>query len=160
MVGIWPPCQAGDIAAWAEVACAAVLTVRERGRPAPGDPGHGREQAAHIGGGRVEAGARADGSGHGPPVAAAHLVPVTLHVLAAVAEEPHQVRVRAEAAVPDADRVLGGQPYRHERVRNTVDGEGGHWQRLRAGIGPEQPHPGKLAAATRRGHGRLCLSGE
>src|ERR1019366_6093417 len=40
------------------------------------------------------------------------------------AEEPHHVRVGAEAAVPHADSVLGRQPGCHEAVRETIYGEG------------------------------------
>ena len=77
--------------------------------------------------------AGADGSGHRAAVAMAHLVPVAAHLLAGETEEPHQVRMSAEAAVPHADRLLGGQPRGDERVRHAVDGERGDRQRL--GIG-------------------------
>src|SRR5579875_1961897 len=98
---------AGSTAAGEEVARARVLAVRDRRRVAPGDAGHRGDQACHVLLGGVDAAAGPDGPGHLAAVAAPDLVPVAAHVLAGVAEEPHQVRVRAEAAVPDADGVLG-----------------------------------------------------
>src|SRR6185437_880997 len=92
--------QAGNVTAGMEVAGAPVLAVGHRRRAAVGDPGHRTEQPFDVTLAGAEAGTGADRPRHRAPVPAAHFVPVTTHLRAGEAEQPHQVRVRAEAAVP------------------------------------------------------------
>ena len=74
--------------------------------------------------------------------------------VAADAEQADQVRVGAEAAVPDADAELGAEPRRHQRVVHPVDRERGHGEACRVarlGRRPEHAHavdgPQALVAA-------------
>ena len=53
-------------------------------------------------------------------------------------EEPHEVGVGAEAAVADADPVLGAEPRRDERVGDALDGEG--HERQACCVRAEEPH--------------------
>ena len=50
--------------------------------------------------------------------------------------------MRAEAAVPNPDRLLGRQSRRHQSVRPAVDRERGDRQRLDAEAGAEQANSG------------------
>ena len=70
----------------------------------------------------------------------AHLVAEVDYFVLCEAEEPHHVRVGAEAAVPHADSVLGRQPGCHQAVRETLYGEGRKGQGVGAKIGPEDAH--------------------
>ena len=149
-MGAWLVRQAGNAAARMEVAGARVLLVGHRRRLPAGYPCHRVEQSRDVGSGGIQAGAGPDGSGHRAAVAVAYLVPVTEHLLAAQAQEPHQVRMCAEAAVPDADRLLGGQSRGHQRVGDALDGEGGDWQRLGRSVpGPRRRTPGIEARPSR-----------
>jgi len=79
--------------------------------------------------------------------------------LAGQAEEPDQVRIRAEPAVPYSDRILGGQPRRHQGMRDACHREGGDRQRLGVSSRAERahardrgqaaPHRGREAALVR-----------
>src|SRR5215472_17361806 len=92
------------------VAGVRILAVRDR-RRLGGHAGHGGEQALHVVVGGVDACAGANRAGHVAAVAPPDLVPVPVHLFAAEAEQPHQVGVGAEAAMPYADGLLGRQPY-------------------------------------------------
>lgn len=146
-MGICLASQARDVAAGVEVAVAPVLAVGHRRRVPAGYPRYRAEQACDVGVGSVQAGAGPDGSRHRAAVAVAHLVPVAVHLLAGQAEQAHQVGMRAEAAVPDPDRLLSGQPAGHQRVRHAVDGERGDWQRLRVRAEPERADAGDRGQA-------------
>ena len=65
----------------------------------------------------------------------------TVNLSAGEPEQPDQVGIRAEAAVPYSDRVLGCQPCRHQRVRDALHGEGGDWQRLGVQVRAEEADP-------------------
>ena len=79
--------QPGYTGAGMEAARVRVLAVGDWRRIPAGDAGHGGEQAGDVILGGVDAGACPDGSGHRAAVAAAHLVPVPVQVLAGVAGE-------------------------------------------------------------------------
>ena len=80
-------------------------------------------------------------------VAAADGVPVLGDLVGAEAEQADEVGVGAEAAVADADAVLGAEPGGDERVGHAVDGEGGERERGPAGVGAEQAHAGDRGQA-------------
>ena len=73
----------------------------------------------------------------------------TVNLSAGEPEQPDQVGIRAQAAVPYSERVLGCHPCRHQRVRDALHGEGGDWQRLGVQIRAEEADPG-IAARSRR----------
>ena len=109
----------GNVVAGMVVAGVRVLAVGDRRRVAARDARHRGEQPRHVRLGGVDARAGPDRAGHGAAVAAADLVPVAAHLVAGVAEEPHEVGMGAKTAVPDPDPVLGSQPGGHQRVRDA-----------------------------------------
>lgn len=115
-----------------------ILAVADRWRVAAGDADHGLQQPSHVLLAGIDAGARPDRPGHLAAVAAAELIPVTVDVLMGMAKQAHQVGMRAETAVPHADRFLGGQPRGYQPVRDPVDRERGHWRCVCIGAGAEQ----------------------
>jgi hypothetical protein len=125
-----------------EVARAEVLVVRDRRRIVAGYPRYRVEQARDVALGGVEAGAGPDSSWYLAAIAAAYLVTEAAHFLPGQAEEPHQVGMRAEAAMSYADRLLRGQPRGDQRVRHALDGERGDRQRLGIGIWAQQADTG------------------
>ena len=114
-----------------------------------GDAGDGSEQTLHVVIGYVDARAGPDSPRHRSAILASRLVAVTVYLFAGEPEQPDQVGIRAEAAVPYSDRVLGCQPCRHQRVRDALHGEGGDWQRLGVQVRAEEADPG-IAARPRR----------
>ncbi len=124
-----------------EVAGRGILPITN-GRVPGGHAGDGGEQAPDIVLGGVDARAGPDSARHRAAVTAPHLVAVRVHLRVAEAEQPDQVRMGAEAAVPDADRLLGRQPRRHKSVRHAVNHERGDRQRLGAEAGAEQANSG------------------
>ena len=77
-----------------------------------------------------------------------------LELLAAEREQAGDVRMRAEAAVPDADAGLGAQPRRNQGVGHALDDERGDRQRVDLEPRAEQAarrgsRPGRRAAVPR-----------
>lgn len=81
-----------------------------------GDAGDGSEQTPHVVIGYIDARAGPDSPRHRSAILAPGLVAVTVNLFAGEPEQPDHVGIRAEAAVPYSDRVLGCQPRRHQRV--------------------------------------------
>ena len=114
-----------------------------------GDAGDGSEQTPHVVIGYVDARAGPDSPRHRSAILAPGLVAVTVNLFAGEPEQPDHVGIRAEAAVPYSDRVLGCQPRRHQRV----------WTYLRRGPAIRQDHEGASAVIkqTDPGHRRGAL---
>ena len=106
-----------------------------------GDAGDGSEQTPHVVIGYIDARAGPDSPRYRSAILAPGLVAVTVNLFAGEPEQPDQVGIRAEAAVPYSDRVLGCQPCRHQRVRDALHGEGGDWQRLGVQVRAEEADP-------------------
>lgn len=106
-----------------------------------GDAADGSEQTPHVVIGYVDARAGPDSPRHRSAILAPRLVAVTVNLFAGEPEQPDHVGIRAEAAVPYSDRVLGCQPRRHQRVRDALNGEGGDWQRLCVQVRAEKADP-------------------
>ena len=100
--------------------------------------GNSGEESLHVLFGNVDASAGSHGSGHRPAIPSPRLVTVPADLLAGQAEEPDQVGVRAEPAVPDSDRVLGRQSRRYQGMRDTRHGEGGDRKRRCLSVRAEQ----------------------
>ncbi len=71
-----------------------------------GDAGDGSEQTLHVVIGYVDTCAGPDGSRHRSAILAPRLVAVTVYLFAGEPEQPDQIGVRAEAAVPYSDRTV------------------------------------------------------
>src|ERR1039458_7899394 len=80
-----------------------ILDVGDRRLRTPCDTGDRGDQAADVSFGRVDAGACSHCSRHPCAVTLAHLVAEVDYFVLCEAEEPHHVRVGAEAAVPHTD---------------------------------------------------------
>ena len=80
---------------------------------AAGDTPDRFEKPIDVGTSGAQPCAGPDRSGHPAAVAAKHVIAVLGDVFAGKPEETGQVGVRAEASVPDPDRILGGEPRRH-----------------------------------------------
>ncbi len=59
-------------------------------------------------------------------VALEHLAPVGVDLVGRQPEQAHDIRMGAETAMADRDRVLGAEPGRHQGVVHAVDRERGN----------------------------------
>ena len=123
-----------------EITGAWILDVGDRRLLAPSNTGDCGEQAADVGLGGVDAGAGPHGSGHPATVASTHLVAVVGDFVIGEAEEPHQVGMSAETAMPHADTIFCRQSGSHKGVRETFHGEGRNRQGVGLRIRPEDAH--------------------
>jgi len=109
-----------------EVAGVRILGVGDRGWFIGGDVLDGGEEAVEVVGGGGQTGAGPDGSRYLAAVSPADGLVVRTDLGGAEIEEPQQVGVGAEAAVADADGVLGAEPGGDQRVGDAVDDECRH----------------------------------
>ena len=105
--------QRGRVATGDVVAASRILDVRGPRRRTGCDAGDCGDQAAYVSFGRVDAGACPHCPWHPGAVTSAHLVAEVDDLVLGEAQEPHHVGVGAEAAMPDADGLLGRQPGCH-----------------------------------------------
>ena len=124
-------CPAGGGVVGPVVAGVFVLLVGDRGRHGRGDGGDGVDEAVDVGVGGGDGGAGSHGARYAAAVSSSDGVVVGADLFVGEVQEPHEVGVGAEAAVADADAVLGAQPGGDERVVDALDGEGGDGERRR-----------------------------
>jgi hypothetical protein len=114
-----------------EVTGQRVLPVGDGGRATPRDVGHRGDQTVDVIVGRGQPGADPDSARHVTAIAVADGVP------------------GAEAAVADADAVLGAEPGGDERVRDAGEREVASGRAGTAGPGPRTTTPGIAASPAR-----------
>ena len=111
--------QRCNVAAGDVVTASRILDVGSQRRRTRRDAGDCGDQAAYVSFGRVDAGACPHCTRHPGAVTLAHLVAEVDDLILGETQEPHHVGVSAEAAMTDADAVLGRQPGCHKTVRET-----------------------------------------
>jgi len=139
----------GDPVLDVEVAGVGVLAIGDGGRLARRDVGDRGGEPVDVAVGGGQPGAGPDGARHVAAVVVADRVPVPGDLVGVETEQADQVGVGAEAAVADADAVLGAEPGGDERVRCAGEREGGQRQGGDGRVGPSTTTPG-IAARTER----------
>src|SRR6185437_11983867 len=152
----------GAVGLGKEVAGHRVLGVGHRGSGAAGDVGHRGQERGDVGVGGAEAAAGPDGAGDVPAVTGQDVAAGLGHRAGAEAEQPQQIGVGTEAAVPDPDAPFGAEPGGDEAVVDPLDGEGGDRQGVIAGAGggPEEPDTVDGGEAAAQQPGQVGLVGD
>src|SRR6185437_6181872 len=103
-----------------------------------------------------------DGAGDVPAVTGQDVAAGLGHRAGAEAEQPQQIGVGTEAAVPDPDAPFGAEPGGDEAVVDPLDGEGGDRQGVIAGAGggPEEPDTVDGGEAAAQQPGQVGLVGD